>query len=90
MLYEYRRPEQELAAADRNAENDDAGTDDTEPAEALRRRRRREFGDLQGSSSFFLVASMARSGDYALRCAWATFAVPRVALGYPTRGSSHA
>ena len=38
------RPEQKLAAADREPEDDDAGADDADPGEPLRHRRGREVG----------------------------------------------
>lgn len=45
-----RRPEQELAAADRRAEHDDAGADDSEPAELLRRGGTGNSALVHGSS----------------------------------------
>ena len=54
VLHEHRGPEQELTASDRNAEHDDAGSDDTQPAEPARHRRRRQFGDLPGIEFVFL------------------------------------
>ena len=46
MLHERRGAEQELAAADRDAEHDDAGPDGTEPAEAFGARRDWQLGEL--------------------------------------------
>ena len=48
---EHRRAEQELAAADRQAEHDDAGTDDAKPFKPSGRRRNRQFGGNPGVQS---------------------------------------
>src|SRR5262245_60802058 len=65
MAHENGGTEEELAAANRQAENDDAGTDDAEPLEPAGRRRDGQLGNRPGreARSDLACRGLRVSGD---------------------------
>ncbi len=61
---ECRRTEEKFAAANRNPEHDDAGSDRSQPAESLGTRRERQLGPLPGFKSGLGFNGDRRGGEW--------------------------